>query len=244
MPTSPTPPVRENLLLNFGCNLILPVLLLIKGSSFLPLPQQVIVLLALAFPVGYFIYDYRQRGTRNPISILGFCSVLLTGGIGLMKASPLVFAIKETTIPLLMGVFVIASLKLKRPFVSYFLSNPELINVTKLEDALDTPEKRVGLERLQVEASWIMAGSFLVSATLNFILARWLVTTDPRLSDADYEAFTAQIGQMTWVSLLVITCATLPIMVWALIHLFKGIGKLTGLGLNDLMHDPGSEKRS
>ena len=231
-------PVRENLFLNLGCNLLLPILLLSKGSDWFPgLSPAVVLIIALAFPIGYFAYDLRARGKKNVISILGMVSVLLTGGIGLLKLSPAVFALKETAIPRLLGLFIVGSLKTKRPLVGLFLFNPEVVNVPKMEAALDTPEKRTAFDRLQIEATWILAASFLVSAVLNFILASWIVTTDPRGGAEAEIAFNAEIGKMTGVSWVVITAATLPLTILAMVRLFKGIKRLTGLGLEELMHE-------
>ncbi|MGF1453057.1 MAG: VC0807 family protein [Opitutales bacterium] len=243
MPDVSHAPVRENLLLNFGCNLIVPILLLTKAPDwFSGLAPWAVLVVALAFPVGYFFYDLKRRGKKNVISILGMISVVLTGGIGLLKLSPFVFALKETAIPLLFGLFIVGSLKTKRPLVGLFLFNPEVVNVPKLEASLDSEEKRSAFDRLQVEATFILAASFLVSAVLNFVLATSIVTTDPRGGLAAQEAFNSEIGKMTGLSWVVITAATLPITIYALYRLFKGIKRITGLGLEDLMHEDAKAK--
>ena len=80
---------KENTFLNLGFNLILPILLLNKGKQWFGSYLETyfenvavgVLLLAIAFPVGYFIYDYVKRSKYNLFSILGLISVLLTGGI-------------------------------------------------------------------------------------------------------------------------------------------------------------------
>src|SRR5690625_3325418 len=92
----PTPPSkRENIFLNLALNLLVPVLLLKKGATWLPALSPVQVLLvALLFPTIYFIYDFYKRRKYNFISILGFASILLTGGIGLLQLNPIWVAVK------------------------------------------------------------------------------------------------------------------------------------------------------
>ncbi len=235
----PLPRAREPLLLSLGCNIALPMLLLTKGGRWFSfLPPWAVLVVALAFPVGYFLYDFKKRGKANFFSILGMVSVVLTGGIGLLKLSPAVFAWKETAIPLILGAFTVLSLRFKRPLVAMFLLNPELINVAKLDAAIDTPSRREGFQRLMVQSTWIFAASFIVSAALNFIFATSIVTTDPRGGPAAEIAFNEEIGKMTGLSWIVITLATLPLSIWALFHLFRGLKALTGLSLEELAHEP------
>ena len=62
------------------------------------------LLVALAFPVGYGIYDFVVRRGFNFYSALGFVSILLTGGIGLLKLPVEWLAIKEAAVPFVIGV--------------------------------------------------------------------------------------------------------------------------------------------
>ena len=79
--------------LNLGFNPILPILILNKGERWLGgLLQDLfadiavgVLLIAVSFPVLYFIYDYFKRSKINLLSILGLLSVLLTGLFGVLK---------------------------------------------------------------------------------------------------------------------------------------------------------------
>ncbi|WP_309399891.1 VC0807 family protein [Cerasicoccus maritimus] len=236
----PPPPQRENLFANLGFNLLLPVLILNKGSKWLPsLDPALIMVLALLFPVGYFIYDYQKRKKRNLLSILGAVGVLLTGGISLMKLDPMVFAIKETLMPLLIGIFVVASTKTKNPLIHALLYNPELFDTEKINSHLDTPAKQSTMDKLMLRSTWIIAASFLVSAALNFFLTRMIVKTDPLIDQA---AYNAEVGTQYWVSIVVISACTLPISIYAMWTLFKGIEGLTGLKLEECMHAQENDK--
>ncbi|MGE9297076.1 MAG: VC0807 family protein [Puniceicoccales bacterium] len=231
----PPPAKRENLFLNLGFNLILPVLILNKGESWFPaLGPAGAMIVALLFPIGYFIYDFIKRRKYNLLSMLGITGVLLTGSIGLLKLSPMVFAIKETAIPLLIGIAVVVSLKTKNPLIHALLYNPDIFDAEKIDARIDTPEKRQSFNELMKQCTWIIALSFLVSAVLNFFLTRLIVQTDPRI---DQTAFNAEVGTQYWVSLLVIGACSLPLSFFALWKLFQGIEKLTGLTMEEVIHD-------
>ena len=81
---SKTEEPKENMLLNLGFNLFLPIVVLNKGKkwfgSYLEIYFEssavVILIIALAFPIAYFIYDYYKRSKYNFISIVGLVSVL------------------------------------------------------------------------------------------------------------------------------------------------------------------------
>lgn len=225
-----------------GFNLIIPILLLSKGADWLSfLPAWGVLIVALAFPIGYFCYDLSTRKKINGFSIIGVVSVLLTGGIGLLKLSPAVFAIKETAVPLIFGLAVVASLWTKRPLVKLMLFNPTVMDTEKVEAALDTPEKQTAFNALMRRCTWIFASSFLVSASLNFFITRIIVTTDPNV---DAAAFNEEIGKQTGITWIVITVATLPLMAVAMWQFFKGIKTLTGYNLEQIMHDPKAKEQS
>ncbi len=237
-PASSANTQRENPWYNLIFNIAAPILLLTKGADWLPfLTPQLVLIIALLFPIGYFIYDLQTRKKVNGISILGFISVLLTGGIGLLKLSPMVFALKETALPLLIGIAVVASLKTKNPMIKMFLYNPSVMDVPKVDAQLDSPEKRSAFDRVIRNCTLIFASSFLVSAVVNFFVTRMVVTTDPRGGAEAEAAFNAEIGTQTWVTWIVMTILTLPLMIASMWYLFKGIKEVTGLGMDDVLVD-------
>lgn len=226
---------RENPWLNIGINILIPILILSKGSEWLSfLSPSGVLIVALAFPLAYFVVDLIRRRKFNGFSLLGFVSVLLTGGIGLLQLSPMVFAIKEAAIPLIFGVAILVSLKTKKPLIRLFLFNPSVMNVEKVDEALNTDEKQSAFKQLMARCTWILASSFLISAVLNFIISRWIVRTSPTVNAV---AFNAEIGKQTGITWIVITVCTLPLMIFAMWQLFNGIKKLTGFGFEELLVD-------
>jgi len=119
----------------------------------------------------------------------------------------------------------------KRPLVRQFLFNEQVMDVAKIESELDKVDKRPDFERLLSSSTYLLVLSFVVSAVLNFVLARWLLTSASGSSE-----FNAELGKMNALSWPVIVIPTMIITVFALWRLISGIKKMTGLGLEEMMH--------
>lgn len=228
---SKPPPKRENLLVNLLFNIAIPALVLSKLSTPERLGPVVGLIVALAFPLGYGVMDFLQRRQANFVSVIGFVSILLTGGLGLMQIGGFWFAVKEAAVPAVIGAAVLLSLKAKRPLVHTFLYNDQVIDVAKIDSALAARGTRTGFDRLLVTSSYLLALSFAVSAVLNFVLARYLLTAPSGTPE-----FNAQLGKMQVLSWPVIVLPSMAMTVYALWRLLSGLQKLTGLTLDEMFH--------
>ena len=85
--------------------------------------------------------------------------------------------------------------------------------------------------RRLVVSNLILAASFLVSATTNYFLARWIV-----VSPAGTEAFNEEFARMTALSYPVNVLPSLLVMILAILYLIRGIEKLSGLKLDEILH--------
>jgi len=237
---------KESLLLNLAFNLILPILLLRKGDgwfgSFLAdwLAVEaddskiagVILIVALSFPLGYGIRDFLVRQRFNVVSVLGFVSVLFTGGIGLLELSAHVFAIKEAALPAIIAVILICYRNHKNSLTRTFLYNPDVLRVELVEAVLEERGNLEKFDKLLAQCSWLLASSFLLSAVLNYILARAIVTTEPALNKTLYNE---EVGEMMGWSFPVIAVPCMLITIFVLWRLFAGIRHLSGLNPEDLV---------
>ena len=213
------PAKRENLWVNLVLNVVLPSLLLSKGGKWLHLSPAPVLLIALSFPVIYGIYDFITRKKVNLFSIIGFVSVLITGTIGLVKDIPTKWiAIKEAAVPLLFALAILASTRSKKPLVRSLLYSPELFDVDLIEASLDEKGSRRDFDKVINACTGWLVGSFLLSAVLNYALARWIVH-----SPSGTEAFNEEIGRLTALSWPVIAIPSTAVMMVALMLLVKGI---------------------
>lgn len=232
-----TQPKQENFLLSLVFNILLPIMILNKGHKYGLTPTMSLIL-ALALPLGYGIMDYVQNGRKNPISILGVINTLLTGGLALLKSGGIWFAIKEASIPLAIGIFVVATLRFKKTALESFLNISGLL---KLETIWQFATNQGNAESLKLhfkKSTVLLAISFFISAILNFIIGI-LVFKPIESSLAESvktQILNEQIAKMTWMGYVAIS---LPLMLFTgfiLWYLFKGLKENTGLKLDEMMN--------
>lgn len=229
--TSPVsqPTKQENLFLNLICNIAIPTVVLIKLSKDEWLGPIWGLVVALAFPVGYFIYDLIVRRKANILSVLGFVSVLLSGMFGLLKMNATWFAVKEATVPLVIGVFVLVTARSKNSLIRELLVNPQVVDVERVNSALDQRNQQPAFEQLLRRASVWIAGSFLVSAILNYALARYILRSPPATPE-----FNAELGKMNALSWPVIVVPSMLLMMFVFWQLVKGLAAVTGLSSDEI----------
>ncbi len=222
----------ENPLLNLGFNILLPALLLIKGKAWLGLTPGQALVVALVFPLGYGLYDLVRRRKWNVFSIVGLVSVLLTGGIGLLHLPAEYVAIKEALVPLALGLVVLASAASRQPLVRPLFFNDAMVDVPRIEAALVERSATEAFERLVRRATVLMASSLFLSAILNFVLARWIVT-----AEAGTAEFNEQLGRMALWSYPVIVLPCMLVTAGALYYLVSGAQRVTGLTLEQIFRE-------
>jgi len=238
---------RENLFVNLVFNLAIPILILRYGNdwagekiaSLLGKPPNstsvasIILAVAVLFPVCYGIYDYLRREKINFFSVLGIISALLTGGIGLVPGGTVfMFALKETAIPFVLSIFTIYTLKTPKPLVKLFLYNPAIFDVEKIQSHLSTNGTVSYFEKLLSKCTWLIAGSFVLSAFLNFLLARFIVVTEPFV---DKNQFNEEVGAMMFWSFPVISVPCMIISAYTLWLLIKGVKNYAGLDMDQII---------
>ena len=95
------------------------------------------LMLALAFPLGWGSFELIKYRKFNFIALLGLVSVLLTGGIGLLKLDNQWLAIKEAAIPGIIGIAVLVSTRTRFPLIRTMLFNKTVLNVDKIHERLE-----------------------------------------------------------------------------------------------------------
>ncbi len=225
---------QENPLLNLLLNILLPVTVLSmcsKEGNWYSLGPKWALVVAVLLPVGYFIYDYHQRRKVNAFSIIGFVSVLFTGGLGLLNLSAQVFAIKEASVPLILAAVIWWTGRGEKPLVRTLLLNPEVVDSKKVEAAIAEHNARPAFDRLIKTSTWLLTGSMLMSAVLNYFLAIYFLDG---LTPGSTE-YTEAIGKQTGWGWLVIGVPSMAMMLYAMFRLFKGVKHLTGLDTDQIL---------
>ncbi|MFT6632387.1 MAG: intracellular septation protein A [Bacteriovoracaceae bacterium] len=218
--------------------IVFPVLLLNKLSGqFDDNGPLIALLVALSFPIGYFLWDFAKTKHVSIISILGFVNILLTGGFALFQLNSHWFAIKEMSIPLLIGLGVFYTAFTEKPLVQMFLNNDEIIDTALLKQKLvELDTEKEYMKHLKTLTLYF-AGTFLVSAILNYVLAVNIVTEiSPEIGEvAMMKLRNEQIADLTWKSYIIILAPSFLMISFILWKANGILKKCTELGLEQIL---------
>jgi hypothetical protein len=223
-------PKKPNALLEIGITIVVPAVILMKLSGAEQLGPLRALLLALAFPLGWGLWDGWRRRRLNWPSVLGVISTLLTGGIGLLQLDARWLAVKEAAVPLAIGLAVLGSAWTRQPLIRILVFNADIFDVDRVHKALEERGTEVAFEMQLRQGTMLLAGTFFFSAVANYVLARWIVT-----SPAGTEAFNQELGRLTLLSYPVIALPSMVMMMALVFWLARGAKRLTGLELEQMM---------
>lgn len=228
--TSSTPDHKPRPWVDLLVSIIIPSVILMKLSGDDYLGSTWALLIGLAFPLGWGLFELIRYRKKNFIAVLGVISVGLTGGIGLMELDARWLAIKEAAVPLVIGLAVLVSTRTKYPLVRTLLYNPSVLDVDKIQQSLKDRNCEQEFEDRLMKASYFFAGTFLFSAIMNYVLARWIVT-----SPSGTQAFNEELGRMTLVSYPMIAIPSMLMMIAIFFYLWRTIRRLTGHTLDEVI---------
>ncbi len=211
-------------------SIVIPSVILMKFSSDEHLGATWALIIGLAFPLGWGLWELVRYRKYNFIAVLGVISVGLTGGIGLLALDAKWLAIKEAAIPAIIGLAVLISTRTRYPLVRTLLYNPAVLDVDKIQAKLKEKGTEDVFEDRLLKASYFFAGTFLFSSVMNYILAKWIVT-----SPSGTSAFNEELGRMTLVSYPMIAIPSMVMMIAIFYYLWRSIRRLTGYTLEEVL---------
>jgi hypothetical protein len=226
----PIPDKKPNPLIEIGITIALPALILTKLSSADRLGTVYALLLALAFPLVWGLWDGYRRRKINWMAGLGVVSTLLTGAIGLLSLDAQWLAVKEAAVPGLIGLVILGSTWTRTPLIRMMVFNAALFDVDRVHLALAERGNTSLFERQLRAGTVVLAGTFFFSAVANYGLARWVVT-----SAAGTAAFNQELGRLTALSYPMIAVPCMLMMMGLMYWLVRGAKALTGLELGDML---------
>lgn len=245
---------KEHPLVNILINVLLPVLALSylsKDSAFeaVPRPWHLgpanALAVALLMPLGYGVWHFTKTRKTNFFSALGLVSVLLTGGLtwflwnpdGTVNPNaPWLFAMKEASIPLVLGLAVLGSHRSSSPLLRAFLYTDSVFDVHRIESCVDETGRHAEYRRALWSATLCFAASFLVSTALNFGLAMYLLGDLDCAASNARELYNSRVARITGYGFLVIGLPVLVFLGITLWKLVRDLRRITGLEDKDLLH--------
>jgi hypothetical protein len=225
-----TKTAKPNPLVEIAVTIIVPAVVLMNLSSDKRLGNTGALLLALAFPIGWGLWDGWTRRKLSWLSVLGVVSTLLTGGIGLLALDARWLAVKEAAVPALIGSVILGSAWTASPLIRMLVFNATLFDVDRVHKALDERNNTPAFERRLRTGTILLAGTFFFSAVANYLLARWVVH-----SPAGTESFNQELGRLTLLSYPIIAVPSMVMMMALMFWLARGAKALTGLDLGDML---------
>lgn len=237
-PSDSSPPRHEpRPLLDLLVSLLIPSLILMKLSGESDLGADGALVLALLFPLGWGAFELLRYRKFNFIALLGLVSVLLTGGIGLLKLSSQWLAVKEAAIPGLIGLAVLVSTRTRYPLIRTLLFNKNVLNVDRIHAILEENQSERQFERSLQRATYLLSSTFFFSSAMNYMLAKWIV-----VSPSGSEAFNAELGRMNLLSYPMIAIPSMIMTLAIFYYLWRTIHRLTGLKFEEVMANAAPEK--
>lgn len=234
--TPDTPPpapragaAKPNPFLEIAVTIVVPSLVLIQLSGDDWLGRVGALMLALAFPVGWGLWDGMRRHKVNWLAVIGAVSTLITGGIALLQIDTQWLAVKEASISALIGLVVAASAWTRRPLIQALVFDASLFDVDRIRQRLAKRRSEAEFEARLRTGTLLLAGTFAFSAVANFFLTRWVVT-----SPSGSEAFNQELGRLTLLSYPVIAIPSMLMMMALMWWLAQSASRLTGLTVAEL----------
>lgn len=220
---------KENPWTSLIFNVALPSLVLSKMSGAEQLGPKWGLIVALAFPLGYALWDYWQRRTFSFITGIGIVGIVSKGMLGLFEAGHQWIAINEAAVPSVIALALYVSMRMNRPLLNELMFNENVMNVAEINKAVATQQKHSELQILMKESTWLLILSFVVSAVLNYGLAVYLLKSPPGT-----EALNQELAKMNAVSMPVILVCSSSILVFAMWRMVKKLERLTGMPMDAL----------
>lgn len=220
----------NNIFIDLIACVLIPTLILKKLSGDDMLGPNLALIAALSLPLIVGIWGFIKNRKVSFVPALGFISILLTGGIGILQLPKEYIAYKEALIPGILAIATVLSTYTKYPLVRTFLYNDAFMDTDKVSRRLDELNKHSEFNAMMVKATWLLASSFILSSVLNYLLAKWIV-----VSESGTDAFNSELGTMNLYSYPVIVVPCMIITMFALFYVMRNIKKLTGYTLEDLV---------
>ncbi|EAS78116.1 hypothetical protein V12G01_04336 [Vibrio alginolyticus 12G01] len=222
---------KPNPLFEILFNVFIPSFILMKFSGDEHLGTAMALVVALLFPIIYGGMDLVRNKKFNFIAALGFISVLLTGGIGLLELDTRWLALKEALIPGLIGLAVLGSTFTRYPLMQKLVLNDTVLNLALINQRLKENGKTDAFERCLMSSNYLFASTFAFSSAMNYFLATWIVT-----SPSGTAAFNEELGKMTLYSYPMIAIPSMLMMFGIFYYIWRQVRVMTSLETEQIFH--------
>ena len=202
---------------------VVPLVILLRFSKQSQLGATNAMLLALAFPVAYELYNVVVSHKKpSMLSLLSIGGILVTGLISLLGLSEGWLAVRRS-VPYLFGSLVILiSIWIKHPLLQAALSR--ILDMERIRDAAKHAKKTTELIKIVDRAAYMLSALLLATTAASYVLTRVIIT-----APTQSEAFNQEYAKLRLLSLPAISLPLLIGTVAIVMYLLTKLEKLTGL---------------
>jgi hypothetical protein len=196
----------------------------------------IVLAVALCFPLAGALLEFVQSGRMGLLPALGIFNVVGTGSFAAIGLDGQWFALKEAFFPLLIAIVVLISAFTSKPAAKAILLNDEFVKLNLIQERLNEKgNSEIFAKHLQ-KATLILAGSFLLSAVLNYVIATHVFQPiSQSLSETErLTLLNSQVERMTWLGFAVIALPTLAVTGFAFFQLLNDLRRMTGLSSEEI----------
>lgn len=219
---------RPSPFLQFLVNFIIPIIILTRYSSDSQLGPIKGMLLALAFPVAYEMYNVYKRKKFSMLSAIAIGGILVTGAMSLLGLSEGWLALRRSLPYFAVGLAILISMWIKKPLVEKFL--PQIIDMEKARDAAKEKKTTSALNNHIKLTTYLFAVTFIGIAVASFVLTRAVIT-----HAAGTTGFNEEYARLRVLALPFNTLPLFVAFISIVMVLFTKIEKLTGLDIEVLV---------
>ncbi len=208
---------------------LIPSIILMKFSGEGILGHELVLLISLSFPLSLGIYKYVITRKIDLFAAIGFLNVLLTGALGLLRATVLLFAIKESLLPAIMAISFFLSLKTGNPLITALILNDKNMNLDLIEERLNDKCLHDEFSRIISNTNLFFVGTFMLSAVLNFVLTLLVLKSPP-----NSEPFLEELGRMNLIAPAVIALPAVIISIIAMLYFLYATSQLINCPIEEI----------
>lgn len=226
-------PTLKQTLLQLTANFVLPLFVLTRMNQQLGATKA--LLLALAFPVVYELYNIMKNKKVSMVSLIAIGGIIVTGGLSLLHLGPTWLAVRRA-VPYLFISFIILGAELLgksliKPVMAQVFDEDKLAKAVKAAGSSD--QYASFLKKL----SYLVSGMFLVVSVLSYAVTKAVVT-----SSADLAAFNQEYAKLRVLSIPYITLPMLMCVVLIVWYAISQVEKITKTDSEALMHTKATQK--
>lgn len=223
---------EQSAVLQFIVSFIIPIIILTRFSGESSLGPTKGLLLALAFPIAFEIYNVKKRKKLSMFSLLAIGGIIVTGAISLLGLSEGWLAVRRAVPYLAMSVAILVPVRIKHSILNALL--PQMLDMNKIISGAQKRHTLTELEQSINRTSYILSSIFFIIAVASYVLTKMVI-----VSQTGTTGFNEEYARLRVLSLPIITLPLLVGFTGAILYLTHAIEKLTGLDTDSIIKKHG-----